>query len=83
MSPSTRARAYEWAEKLNGGPIDPAEGWGPETVEGKRCWVKVEHYKDSKSETRAKVTEIKPLDENPEEVAGFSDVSSSLQIARV
>jgi len=76
MSPSTKARAYEWAEKLNGRPIDPKDGWGPETVEGKRCWVKVEHYNDSKSQTRAKVSEIKPIDENPEEVAGFSDVSS-------
>ena len=76
MSPSTQARAYEWAEILNGGPIDPKDGWGPETVEEKRCWVRVEHYKDSKGQLRAKVTEIKPIDENPEEEAGFSDVSS-------
>jgi hypothetical protein len=77
MSPSTKARAYQWAEVLNGGPIDPAVGWGPETVEGKRCWVKVEAYKDSKGETRTKVTEIKPIEKNPdEEEADFSDVSS-------
>jgi len=76
MSPSTRARAYQWAEILNGGPIDPKDGWGPETVEEKRCLVKVEHYKDSKGQTRAKVTKIAPIDENPEEEAGFSDVSS-------
>jgi hypothetical protein len=77
MSPSTKARAYQWAEFLNGGPIDPAVGWGPETVEGKRCWVNVEAYKDSKGETRTKVTEIKPIEKNPdEEEADFSDVSS-------
>ena len=76
MSPSTKARPYQWAEVLNGGPIDPAVGWGPETVEGKRCWVKVEAYKDSKGETRTKVTEIKPIEKNAEEEADFSDISS-------
>jgi hypothetical protein len=75
MSPSTKARAYQWAEVLNGGPIDPKTGWGPETVEGKRCWVKVENYKDSKGQLRSKVTEIKPINENPEEEADFSDIS--------
>jgi hypothetical protein len=76
MSPSTRARAYQWAETLNGGPIDPKVGWGPETVEGKRCWVKVEAYKDSKGETRTKVTEIAPIDEEPGEEVNFSDISA-------
>jgi hypothetical protein len=75
MSPSTKARAYEWAEILNSGPIDPKDGWGPEAVEGKPCWAKVEHYRDSKGQIRAKVTEIKPIDENPEEEAGFSVIT--------
>ncbi len=75
MSPSTRARAYEWAEVLNGGAIDPATGWGPNTVEGKHCNVKVEAYEDSKGETRTKVTEIKSLEGNPEE-ADFSEIGS-------
>jgi hypothetical protein len=77
MSPSTKARAYQWAEVLNGGPIDPKAGWGPETVEGKRCRVKVEAYKDSKGETRTKVTEIEPIERYPEEDADFSEISSS------
>ncbi len=76
MSPSTQARAYQWAEILNGGPIAPQEGWGPETVEEKPCWVKVENYTDSKGQTRAKVTEIAPIDEGSEEEAGFSAISS-------
>jgi hypothetical protein len=77
MSPSTKARAYQWAEVLNGAPIDPAVGWGPETVEGKRCWAKVEEYKDSKGETRTKVTEIKPIDKDPEgDAADFSEITS-------
>ena len=76
MSPSTKARAYQWAEVLNGGPIDPKAGWGPETVEGKRCWVKVEAYKDSKGESRTKVTEIRPIERNPEDEADFSEISS-------
>jgi hypothetical protein len=75
MSPSTKARAYQWAEVLNGGPIDPKDGWGPQMVEGKRCWVKVEAYKDAKGETRTKVTEIAPIDEEPGEV-DFSDISA-------
>jgi hypothetical protein len=72
----TKARAYQWAEVLNGGPIDPKTGWGPDTVEGKRCWVMVEAYKDSKGETRTKVTEIKAVDDTLEEEADFSDISS-------
>jgi hypothetical protein len=76
MSPSTKARAYTWAEVLNGGPIDPAVGWGPETVEGKRCLVKVEAYKDSKGESRTKVMEIRPIDEPSEEDSDASATGS-------
>ena len=76
MSPSTQARAYNWAEVLNDGPIDPRVGWGPETVEGKRCLVKVEEYRDSKGELRSKVTQIKAIDETSEEEIDFSDLSS-------
>jgi hypothetical protein len=75
MSPSTRARAYEWAEVLNGGPIDPKVGWGPETVEGKRCRVKVEAYKDSKGEPRSKVKQVEPTREAAGEEADFSGIS--------
>jgi len=75
MSPSTRARAYQWAEVLNGGPIDHKTGWGPETVEGRRCWVRIEDYTDTKGESRTKVTEIKPIEEDPDEEADFSDIS--------
>ena len=76
MSPSTKARAYGWAEQLNGGPIDPKVGWGPDTVEGKRCLVKVEEYRDSKGELRTKVTEIKAINETSEEEVDFSSLSS-------
>jgi hypothetical protein len=73
MSPSTQARAYQWAEVLNGGPIDPKKGWGPETVEGKRCRVKVEEYTDTKGQRRAKVTEIEPI--NSASAGGHADYS--------
>jgi hypothetical protein len=76
MSPSTQARAYQWAEVLNSGPIDPRAGWGPETVEGKRCLVKVEEYKDTKGETRTKVTEIKPIDAASDEEVDFTNIDS-------
>ena len=76
MSPSTQARVYEWAEVLNSGPIDPAVGWELETVEGRRCMVKVETYTNSKGELRTKVTEIKPIDESSEEETDISVTSS-------
>jgi len=38
--------------------------------------VKVEAYKDSKGETRTKVTEIAPIDEEPGEEVDFSDISA-------
>lgn len=46
LSPSTRAKAYQWASAIMG-EIDPKTGWGPEDVIGSRCRVVLDTYEDS------------------------------------
>src|SRR5215217_9751764 len=46
MSPSTRAKAYQWASAIMG-EIDPRLGWGPEDVVGGKCRVVLDTYEDS------------------------------------
>jgi hypothetical protein len=57
MSPSTRAKAYQWAEVLMG-EINPKVGWGPEDVEGKRCRLFVGTYKDAQGSEKNKVEKV-------------------------
>jgi hypothetical protein len=45
LSPSTRAKAYQWALALMG-EIDPKRGWGPEDVIGGKCRVVLDTYVD-------------------------------------
>ena len=59
MSPSTSAKAYQWAEALMG-KIDHKYGWGPEDVEGKSCTVVLETYEDDKGIEKNKVVRVKP-----------------------
>jgi len=46
LSPSTRAKAYQWASAIMG-EIDPKMGWGPEDVVGGECRVVLDTYEDS------------------------------------
>jgi hypothetical protein len=46
LSPSTRAKPYEWATAIMG-EIDPKTGWGPEDVIGSKCRVLLDTYEDS------------------------------------
>jgi hypothetical protein len=46
LSPSTKAKAYQWATALVG-EIDPKVGWGPEDVIGNPCRVVLSVYEDS------------------------------------
>jgi hypothetical protein len=46
LSPSTRAKPYEWAAAIMG-EIDPKTGWGPEDVIGSKCRVVLDTYEDS------------------------------------
>jgi hypothetical protein len=57
MSPSTRAKAYEWAEVLMG-EINPKIGWGPDDVEGKRCRIFVGTTKDAQGNEKNRVEKV-------------------------
>jgi hypothetical protein len=46
LSPSTKAKAYQWAAALMG-EIDPKTGWGPEDVIGHSCRVVLSVYEDA------------------------------------
>ena len=46
LSPSTRAKAYQWASAIMG-EIDPKLGWGPEDVVDGECRVVLDTYVDS------------------------------------
>jgi len=46
LSPSTRAKSYQWALALMG-EINPKLGWGPEDVIGSKCRVVLSIYEDS------------------------------------
>jgi hypothetical protein len=59
MSPSTRAKAYQWAEAI-AGDIDPKLGWGPEDVIGGECVVVLEVVEDAQGVEKNKVVKVKP-----------------------
>jgi hypothetical protein len=46
LSPSTKAKAYQWAAALMG-EIDQKTGWGPEDVVGNPCRVVLSIYEDA------------------------------------
>jgi hypothetical protein len=60
LSPSTRAKAYQWASAIMG-EIDPKVGWGPEDVVGGECRVVLDTYVDSQGiEKNGVVRVLKP-----------------------
>jgi hypothetical protein len=59
MSPSTRAKAYQWAAAIMG-EIDPKLGWGPEDVIGGECVVVLEVVEDAQGTKKNKVVKVKP-----------------------
>ncbi len=59
MSPSTKAKAYQWAAAIMG-EIDPKIGWGPEDVIGGDCTVVLEVAEDAQSAEKNKVVKVKP-----------------------
>ena len=60
MSPSTKAKAYQWAKSIMGS-IDPKLGWGPEDVIGGECTVVLELTEDAQGFEKNKVVKVKPL----------------------
>jgi hypothetical protein len=60
MSPSTKAKAYQWAAAI-AGEIDPKIGWGPEDLIGGECVVVLEAAEDAQGTEKNKVVKVKPL----------------------
>jgi hypothetical protein len=59
MSPSTKAKAYQWADVI-AGQIDPKVGWGPEDLIGGECVVVLEAAEDAQGVEKNKVVKVKP-----------------------
>jgi hypothetical protein len=59
MSPSTKAKAYQWAAAIMG-EIDPKNGWGPQDVVGGDCTVVLEVAEDAQGAEKNKVVKVKP-----------------------
>jgi hypothetical protein len=59
MSPSTKAKAYQWAVAI-AGEIDPKLGWGPEDLIGGECVVVLEAAEDAQGTEKNKVVKVKP-----------------------
>jgi hypothetical protein len=59
MSPSTKAKAYQWAAAIIG-EIDPKVGWGPEDLIGGECVVVLEVAEDAQGVEKNKVVKVKP-----------------------
>src|SRR5215217_2106854 len=59
MSPSTKAKAYQWADAITG-QIDPGLGWGPEDLIGGGCMVVLEAAEDAQGIEKNKVVKVKP-----------------------
>src|SRR5215218_2783299 len=59
MSPSTKAKAYQWAVAI-AGEIDPKLGWGPEDLIGGECLVVLEAAEDAQGTEKNKVVKVKP-----------------------
>src|ERR671913_947386 len=63
MSPSTKAKAYQWAAAI-AGEIDPKLGWGPEDVIGGECVVALEAAEDAQGVEKNRVVKVKPPKQN-------------------
>jgi hypothetical protein len=59
MSPSTKAKAYQWASAI-AGEIDPKSGWGPEDLVGGECVVVLEVAEDAQGIEKNRVVKVKP-----------------------
>jgi hypothetical protein len=65
MSPSTKAKAYQWASAI-AGEIDPKLGWGPEDLIGGECVVVLEAAEDAQGTEKNKVVKVKlPREKKP------------------
>jgi hypothetical protein len=72
MSPSTKAKAFEWAAAIMG-EVDPKIGWGPEDVIGGDCTVVLEVAEDAQGVEKNKVVRVKPPRKKPEAAGNPGD----------
>src|SRR5215211_5204570 len=72
MSPSTKAKAYQWAAAIVG-EIDPKIGWGPEDVIGRSCTVVLDVAEDAQGTEKNKVVKVKPLRKRSEAAGNPGD----------
>src|SRR5215208_6438148 len=59
MSPSTKAKAFQWAAAIMG-VIDPKIGWGSEDIISGDCTVVLEVAEDAQGTEKNKVVKVKP-----------------------
>ena len=71
MSPSSRAKAYQWARALMG-EIDPRVGWGPEDVVDRECVVVLKVGEDAQGFQKNKVVDVRPLGQEGHKTDGPS-----------
>jgi hypothetical protein len=66
LNEKTSAKAYQWASAI-AGKIDPKAGWGPETVQGKRCTIYVDTARDTQGREKNKVQGVTAQQKEPVE----------------
>src|SRR5215207_7160028 len=80
-SPSTKAKAYQWATAIMG-EIDPRIGWGSEDVIGGACTVMLDVTEDAQGVEKNKVVKVRPsrkkskADSNPSDDGADFDRAS-------
>jgi len=71
-SPSTKAKAYQWATAIMG-EIDPKIGWGSEDVIGGACTVMLDVAEDAQGVEKNKVVKVRPSRKKSEANTNPSD----------
>jgi hypothetical protein len=82
MSPSTKAKAYEWASAI-AGEIDPKLGWGPEDLIGGKCVVVLEAAEDAQGIEKNKVVKVKPPRTNKPDASKSEADGSEGELVRI
>jgi len=78
MSPSTKAKAYQWAVAI-AGEIDPKLGWGPEDVAGGECVVVLEVTEGAQGAEKNKVVKVKPKHKGKTKATGAGRESETAE----
>src|SRR5215213_10853218 len=82
MSPSTKAKAYQWAAAI-AGEIDPTLGWGPEDLIGGECVVVLEAAEDAQGTEKNKVVKVKPPRTNKPDASKSEADGSEGELVRI